>query len=423
MKKKALILNTVLMLGVGSLLSVPGVNAASISDMESKKQKIQEQRSDVQSDIHNAEKEINRLQNEQEKLNAEIKKLDISISDTNQKIREKNEQIAQTKAEIEKLKAEIEVLKERIIKRNEVLKERARSFQQTGGNVSYLEVLLGATSFSDFIDRVSAISTIIEADQDILRQHEEDKKNLELKQKQVEEKLASLETMKQELEGMKAELEQQRKKKDQIMAQLQEKEKHVEEEKLSLQEEAEILAAQQAAIEKAIQLEKKRRAELEAARKRAAGQAKGNSSSGGSSETYLPPVSSGSFTRPASGRLSSTFGPRWGKFHYGIDIAARGDVPVVSAADGVVVRAYYSSTYGNCVFISHSIDGQIFTTVYAHLDSISVGTGQTVSKGQMIGYMGNTGRSYGQHLHFELHKGPWTASKSNAVDPLRYVPI
>lgn len=71
--------------------------------------------------------------------------------------------------------------------------------------------------------------------------------------------------------------------------------------------------------------------------------------------------------------------------------------------------------------VSHSIGGQTYTTVYAHLNSRNVGTGQVVAKGQQIGIMGNTGHSYGQHLHFELHKGAWNVSKTNAVNPLNYV--
>jgi murein DD-endopeptidase MepM/ murein hydrolase activator NlpD len=73
--------------------------------------------------------------------------------------------------------------------------------------------------------------------------------------------------------------------------------------------------------------------------------------------------------------------------------------------------------------IAHSINGQTYTTVYAHMSSRSVGDGAVVSKGQQIGYMGNTGDSYGQHLHFELHRGPWNAAKSNAINPVGNVPL
>ncbi|MED4360541.1 M23 family metallopeptidase, partial [Geobacillus stearothermophilus] len=66
-------------------------------------------------------------------------------------------------------------------------------------------------------------------------------------------------------------------------------------------------------------------------------------------------------------------------------------------------RSYYSSSYGNVIFVSHVINGQTYTTVYAHLEARLVGEGQHVRKGQVIGYMGNTGNSTGPHLHFELH--------------------
>jgi len=107
--------------------------------------------------------------------------------------------------------------------------------------------------------------------------------------------------------------------------------------------------------------------------------------------------------------------------HWGVDLVKKGNVPIVSAADGVVIRAYQSSSYGNVVYITHNIDGKTFTSVYAHMKSFQVSSGQTVSKGQQIGVMGNTGQSFGQHLHFELHAGQWNQSKSNAVNPAKYI--
>ncbi|PAF13480.1 peptidase M23, partial [Shouchella clausii] len=78
-----------------------------------------------------------------------------------------------------------------------------------------------------------------------------------------------------------------------------------------------------------------------------------------------PSVASGAWTRPASGRLSSGFGNRSLGNHFGVDIASGGTVPIVAAADGVVIRSYYSSSYGNAIFIAHSVGGQTYTTVYA----------------------------------------------------------
>lgn len=450
------------MIGLGSILAAPSVYAESISDLEKQKESIQEKRSGVESNISDTEKKIDSLQDKQMTAEDQIAAIEAKIAESAKKIDAKNAEITQTKKEIEALKEEIKVLKERIAKRNEVLKERALSFQETGGDVNYLEVLFGSSSFGDLVDRVGAVATIAEADRDILKQHELDKKDLEEKQKAVETKLASLEVAKAELLEIQKQQKQQKQEKDALVKKLkQQTEKH-EHEKMGLEEEKANLAAQEKAIKSAISLEHQRLAELEAARKKAAAEAKkraeqeaaqaaaqaasqasqatetkkqstssgysaksnssSSSSPASSNVSQAPAVSSGTFTRPSAGYVSSTMGERWNKQHAGIDIAASGTVPVVAAADGVVSRSYFSSTYGNVVFVTHSISGQQWTTVYAHLSSRQASEGAVVAKGQQIGIMGNTGHSYGQHLHFELHKGSWNYSKSNAVNPLNYIP-
>lgn len=127
------------------------------------------------------------------------------------------------------------------------------------------------------------------------------------------------------------------------------------------------------------------------------------------------------FKFPTQGRVSSNFDVRWGKMHYGLDIAASGTVPIQAAAAGTVVKSYFSQSYGNVVFLSHTIQGKLYTTVYAHMSNRAVNVGDKVSVGQFLGNMGNTGDSYGQHLHFELHNGAWNYEKTNAVDPLPYL--
>ncbi|MGA5690477.1 murein hydrolase activator EnvC family protein [Cytobacillus pseudoceanisediminis] len=444
MKKSIITLSLAAILGFGSAtvgLPLEKASAANkLNDLNSQKDKINQQRSGVESKITDTDKKINENQGEQQSVQSEIERLDKAISDALAKIEEKNGQIAETKKEIEKLEAEIKVLVERIKKRNELLKDRARNYQETGGMVSYIDVLMGAQSFGDFVERVGAVATIVEADQDILKAHQADKDELEKKQTQVKEELASLEKMRAELESMKKSLNAQKAEKDKLLASLKHEEEEMHAHKLELAEENEILAAQEAAIQKAIKLEQERQAEAarqaELARQKAAQEAakKSSSSSAGSSSSsdsgsssspqIAPPsVSSGAWTKPAAGRLSSGFGGRSLGEHYGVDIAAGGTVPIVAAADGVVIRSYYSSSYGNAIFIAHSVGGQTYTTVYAHMRSRSVGSGQTVSKGQQIGIMGNTGQSYGQHLHFELHRGSWNAAKSNAINPVGIVPL
>jgi murein DD-endopeptidase MepM/ murein hydrolase activator NlpD len=141
-----------------------------------------------------------------------------------------------------------------------------------------------------------------------------------------------------------------------------------------------------------------------------------------STQGAIPPISAGTFTRPANGPITSDYGPRSGGMHHGVDVGKRENVvPIVAAADGTVSKSYVSKSYGETIFIEHIIDGQKWETVYAHMVSGSrrVQAGEQVSKGQVIGIMGSTGRSSGPHLHFEIHMGGWNQSKSNSVSPTK----
>lgn len=414
MKQKVMSLAVAAVLGMTSF-SYPA-NAVSNREIQQKRSainNIESKQSSIQSEIKKADQQIEQLKTQQAQLAAEMEKLDMEVSETSAKIRNVSQTINDTKQDIEALKREIAEVEARIKKRNELLKERVRSLQLSGGIISYLDVLLGSQSFGDFIDRISAVTTIFEADKQIIQEQEEDKALKEKKENELTSKLTSLQSDLQELEQLKQTLNKQMNEKEQLLAQLKQQEQDVHEQKLALAEEKEVLAKQEAAMRAQLQhlLEQKQR--------EAVGQSPRSSNVTGGN---VPPITSGAFMRPANGPVTSGFGPRGGEFHAGIDIGKRGaEVPVVAAADGYVFRSYYSKSYGNVIFITHLIDGQVYTTVYAHLESRLVGEGQTVSKGQMIGYMGNTGWSEGAHLHFELHRGPWNAAKSNAVNPLSYI--
>ncbi|CAM3941027.1 M23 family metallopeptidase [Mesobacillus zeae] len=127
----------------------------------------------------------------------------------------------------------------------------------------------------------------------------------------------------------------------------------------------------------------------------------------------IPSRGSGALIWPASGGyVSSEQGYRWGRMHKGIDIARPGDRTIKAADNGIVVSAGMDGSYGNKVVIDHQ-NG--FRTVYAHLDSISVSSGQTVEAGSQIGVMGSTGDSTGVHLHFEVYKN------GQLVNPREYI--
>ena len=446
LKKSIIAFNIALLVGTGSLVSGSYASAASLSELEKKESQIRGEKEKVNQNINETEESIDHVVDQQTDLTVQLQKLESEITKTNSQIDKININISNTKKDIERLKKEIVVLEEKIEARTELLKERARSYQATGGKMNYLEVVVGASSFGDFVERVNAVSTIMQADNDLIAEQERDKKDLENKKQEVETKLQNLESMKKELTDLKIKQESQKKEKNELMKKLKLEEQHLEEHKLSMEEESSILAGQQSALTKAIAQEKERQAEI--ARQKAAEaaaekkreeelakqakQAKSSQASSGSSEkkssepTYsapAPKVSSGNFIKPSAGYYSSGYGPRWGKSHGGIDIATPGTVPIVASASGVVSRAYKSSSYGNVVFITHYINGKQYTTVYAHMrdNSVTVSAGQSVKQGQQIGLMGNTGRSTGQHLHFELHVGPWTQSKSNAVNPMNYI--
>jgi len=116
---------------------------------------------------------------------------------------------------------------------------------------------------------------------------------------------------------------------------------------------------------------------------------------------------------PADGIISDTYGTRQGT-HKGIDIAGKFDTPILAVEDGVVEKSYYSSSYGNVVFVKHPSN---FVTVYAHLNKRNVFEGQAIKQGEIIGRMGQTGHATGIHLHFESHQMEWSYDKKNALDP------
>ncbi|MNN56524.1 Murein hydrolase activator NlpD precursor [compost metagenome] len=121
---------------------------------------------------------------------------------------------------------------------------------------------------------------------------------------------------------------------------------------------------------------------------------------------------SGDFAWPVLGaKMSSSYGQRWGRTHKGIDLVSS-NRSIRASDDGVVTFAGTKSGYGNCIIIDHKNGYQ---TLYGHLSKISVKKGDIVEKGSKIGVMGNTGRSTGTHLHFEIHKN------GSIQNPMKYL--
>ena len=227
---------------MGSLLAVPAVSAENIDS----------QRQEIQKSIDEAKTELGDLQAQRSKIEEKISSIENAIEENKLKITEADEQIKTTKAEVERLNAEIALIEERINTRNNILKDRAVSFQENGGQVRYLDVILGSSSFSDFIDRIDAVATIVEADQSLIEAHNADKTELEEKQKNVNSKLADLNSLKVELEGMQMHINDQKAQSEALKQELIQKENANEQELVDLkQKDAELAAQAQAALEAA----------------------------------------------------------------------------------------------------------------------------------------------------------------------------
>ena len=177
-----------------------------------------------------------------------------------------------------------------------------------------------------------------------------------------------------------------------------------------LTSEADALAAEQAQLEDLI---RQRQAALEAARRARAAAA----AAAGNALDRLPSAGTGvspsGFIWPVQGVLTSGFGPRWGRMHTGIDIAAPAGTPIHAAKAGEVIYAGWLNGYGNTVVVDH---GDGIATLYGHQSRLGSSEGQQLNQGDVLGFVGSTGHSTGNHLHFEVR------IDTKPVNPRPYLP-
>ena len=253
-----------------------------------------------------------------------------------------------------------------------------RVSQRLSRGNTILQVLSESDSIVDFIRRLRVVNHFAESDAESM-----DELSLLVSQQQA--MLATLKVQKQELAENKASLEVER----------------------------ETLTAYQEKLEQQKQELAKQMQQLEQTPPPPV-------SSGGSSSSGGVISGSGFMIPLATGYVSCEF--MCYPNHTGIDLANYGDTstPVYAAQAGTVIRAGWHSAYGNHVMITHNVNGQILTTVYAHMHSAPyVSVGQQVSRGTQLGTMGNTGNSFGAHLHFEVYEGYY--NYPYAVNPRNYI--
>ncbi|MET1247786.1 peptidoglycan DD-metalloendopeptidase family protein [Sporolactobacillus sp. STCC-11] len=412
---------------------------------------VQNQQQNNKKKLTSSKKKLSENQTKQDSVVDKIKASEKKINSMNVKIDRTKETVRQNQKDIIQLKQAIKKIDNRIKIRGQLLKGRLRSIYMNGGAVSYLDVLMGSRSFGNFLDRMLALKTITDQDNRIITDQKKDKNNQVTKKKKLQAVLVQTTNGLHNLQTMKTNLDQENDNKQSLLEELKSQASDIEKTVMSSNEQTGILNAQEAVIKKQLadlaeqqtrekaraEAEAKAKAEKEKAKKEKVEAARPDSSQQVTVEsnpkTSAETVSSTNnstettqtnFIKPAAGYISSGFGYRSfdNGFHPGIDIANSSGTPIHAAADGIVFRAYNSSSYGNCVMISHFINGQLYTTVYAHMSSINVSDGQSVSQGQVIGAMGSTGESFGSHLHFELYVGSWTPPPHNgAVNPENYI--
>lgn len=382
------------------------IEAASINDATVKKYQAQIAAAEASRAASKAS-----LQEAKEKTNAEIERkiaLDAYVTTTQMKLDLQNEKKDILEAQIQDVILKIAQTEKDILERETLFKERLVAAYEEG-NVSYLEIILGSQNLIDFFSRLDTVTTMLEYDKTLIAQSEADKALLEEIKASLYEKKLLVDQEIIEIDITKNELEAAQEESANYLLLLQQDE----EVKRRLDEQA---AAYQNEIEtslnKAISdYQEKLRIEEERLKKQ--------SLTNTASETKQYVTAAGDYMWPLSttySRISSSYGYRtigsYSEFHLGIDIPAGYGASIYASNAGTVLVAEYHYSYGNYVLIDHG-DGK--STLYAHMSSISVTAGDSVTRGTTIGKVGSTGNSYGNHLHFEVRVS------GTRVDPQKYV--
>ena len=356
---------------------VINVNATTIDEAQQKADALEQQKS-------TAEAEKNSLNTQLNTILGEMEDAQTKLADKQTEIEEAEEALVQAKVEEN---TQYQSMKKRI------------KYMYENGNSQVIELLMESENIGEFLNKAEYISQISEYDRDMLDEFQAVVKEVEAEEAALQTEYEELEVLRDDLLVKQSNLESLLSEKN---LQISDLEKQIGDNAALLQDliaqaEAERLKQEQAAA-----------AAAAAAQQAAQQQAAQNSGNSGGGSSYVPPVidnvvsGNGQFTNPCpAGYVSSTFGYRDfdSSFHKGLDLAAPEGTPTYAAADGVVLIAGWSDSAGNWIVIDH---GNGFVGKYMHHSGLLVSAGQTVTKGQPIGLVGNTGNSFGAHLHFQL---------------------
>ncbi|WP_433748008.1 PcsB-like coiled-coil domain-containing protein [Falsibacillus pallidus] len=347
---KKLAFNTLSVIGISSLLFTYN-NQAFAEDLHSKKQEIHNQQAQVQSEMNDKNAELSQLQADAASLLEAMDSITAKVKDTNDKMAETTKDIADTQKEMDDLKQKIADTKKRIAERDEILKNRARAMQVNGSSAGYLDVLMGAESFGDFIDRALAVSTVVKADHNLLEEQKKDKAQLEESEQSVLDKMNQLQDDKKKIEDMKIQLKYQMAEKEAIMKKIKEEQIQTNLDLTDLQNQSANLSSQ----EKSILAEEQRQAELarkraEAARAAKAAEEKARAERAAKAAKSAHTSSSSSHATSSSSHSTSSHSASESITHYTSPIPASSTIKkgagaieaAISAGSSIVGRSPYN---------------------------------------------------------------------------------
>lgn len=418
-KKRRLARGVALALAVLLMLPVRTL-ATTIDEVQNRQEELKQENEDLQA-------KIDALKEDEEAALAYQEELTGKIGENEQKIDQARATIEEMNGKIQELQARLDLSEEKYQGTIDAFKERLKALYVSGGSsLGTLEILLDSESLSEFFTRQELVEVMAQRDQSMLDQldaymeeTQSDREELVAAQQEVADSKKAIEAAQDELETLYEE-------NDLLVASLEGQQAQAQEQIAANEaEDAELQAQLEALIaERNRQEEEKRQQALQNQ------QAQNGGSDGGEGATQ---PSGGTGVEPVTPGLQSGFSPIWplpgvgvgsitGHFgdmyfngpHNGLDIGAGYGTPIVAAQAGEVISAQYHWSWGNNVLIWHN---ETFSTRYAHMSSIAVSAGQYVEQGQIIGYVGSTGESFGNHLHFEVYYG------GSRVDPDPYLGI
>lgn len=378
--------------------AVPAALGASGSDLERKRDEARRRQGQVR-------KELNLAQATEAQLTRRLEEIDQDLTRRRAEAEGAQADSEEAKAAVVRITAEVEALRERLADRRQVFNRRA-VHAYMGGEGRPLdelnmagELLSLPRDFTDAARRAELVSRVSHQDGDVLDALSAAQADLStqeltlvLTRNRAEKRAADAAAAVRAVAALKAEQESTRVALQQRISELT--------------AEADALAAEQARLEAMI---KERLAALARAR---ASRGTRSPFAGRRINTGAG-VSSAGFIWPVQGYVTSGYGRRWGRMHTGIDIAAPGGTPIAAAKEGEVLYTGWMGGYGNLVAVDH---GDSVVTLYAHQSRIAVVEGQQVAQGEVVGFVGTTGHSTGNHLHFEVRVD------AEPRDPRPYLP-